>query len=354
MPARKYQVWDIIPWLSGLPAPDRYERLIMALQAYFDDSGRDDPPVFVLAGYVARAEQWAAFSDEWSAALAADPAIDYFKMQEAFSASGQFEGWSRHAIDGKLLLLANIIPRYVLQGLGVTVLHNEYNEVMRGQFAPQLDRPYLFLYNSAVTSTLSWVRQKYPNEKVDFIFDEQQAEGDFASGLIRQVIAAVPDEAKKNIGRSPVPGNDRDDLPLQAADMLAWHLRRSFYLTAVGRILESAAVDVIRTVNVRLTHLDRGAIVAYHRQFAEHMASLNDGRGPLLMPHQMDRFVENLDYFVTGQNNRLLSEAKAGEVINLLSIRATEVRRYLLVHRCPNEGSPHLHRRSGGECLAGR
>ena len=40
------------------------------LQACIDDSGWDGTsPVFVLAGYVAKAEAWDAFADEWRALL---------------------------------------------------------------------------------------------------------------------------------------------------------------------------------------------------------------------------------------------------------------------------------------------
>lgn len=56
-----------------------------SMQAFFDESGYgrgSDSPAFVLAGYLATAPQWAAFSKEWK------PMLDYyrigrFKMAEA-------------------------------------------------------------------------------------------------------------------------------------------------------------------------------------------------------------------------------------------------------------------------------
>jgi hypothetical protein len=35
------------------------------LQAYIDESGTGDPTALILAGYVARADTWKKFSQEW-------------------------------------------------------------------------------------------------------------------------------------------------------------------------------------------------------------------------------------------------------------------------------------------------
>lgn len=66
---------------------------MVALQGFIDDSGeQDDPsgPVIVLAGFIATAERWAAFSDNRQAALDAKPPIAYFKMVEAARLRGEF------------------------------------------------------------------------------------------------------------------------------------------------------------------------------------------------------------------------------------------------------------------------
>ena len=47
------EMWDIVPWYSGLPSAESGKRLSLALQIYIDDSGKNDPPVFVLASFVA-------------------------------------------------------------------------------------------------------------------------------------------------------------------------------------------------------------------------------------------------------------------------------------------------------------
>jgi hypothetical protein len=76
--AASSKVWDLV---SGLPSSERTKRRMMALQAYFDDS-KEAGRVVVLAGLIAPAEQWAAFSDEWKGMLTLRRNWLYFKMSE--------------------------------------------------------------------------------------------------------------------------------------------------------------------------------------------------------------------------------------------------------------------------------
>jgi len=56
------------------------------LHAYIDDSGTGDSEVFVLAGYIATEESWAAFSTDWQQLVNMKSRhyrqLSYFKMNE--------------------------------------------------------------------------------------------------------------------------------------------------------------------------------------------------------------------------------------------------------------------------------
>ncbi len=82
------------------------------MEAYADDSGTGDPPVFLLAGFVGRAERWAEFSERWIEALRGRPRLKYFKMKEAAALEGQFKGWSESDRDKRLATLVDIIKDY--------------------------------------------------------------------------------------------------------------------------------------------------------------------------------------------------------------------------------------------------
>jgi hypothetical protein len=58
----------------------------MPLQAYVDASGKGDPHLLVIAGYIASADAWELFAAEWQKRLN-EAHLPYFKMNEMFAAS---------------------------------------------------------------------------------------------------------------------------------------------------------------------------------------------------------------------------------------------------------------------------
>src|SRR5260370_35664012 len=91
--------------------------IILQPQAYVDDSvGSAGSKALVLAGFVSSAAGWAAFSEEWQAALDLEPKLDYFKMNEANLLIQQFSpdrGWTEVKRDDRLVALIRIIKKYV-------------------------------------------------------------------------------------------------------------------------------------------------------------------------------------------------------------------------------------------------
>jgi methionine-rich copper-binding protein CopC len=63
-------------------------------------------------------------------------------------------------------------------------------------------------------------------EKVELDFDEQGEAGLLALEWYRLIAPHFPAEYKEIFGRSPTMLDDEDYMPLQAADMLAWSVRR--------------------------------------------------------------------------------------------------------------------------------
>jgi serine/threonine protein kinase len=84
-------------------------KAIVPLQAAIDDSGRGQRPTFVFAGFVLSDEQWLPFVDEWKAVLDEHPKIEYFKMKEAHSRTGQFARLSATERDRKVQRLLSVI-----------------------------------------------------------------------------------------------------------------------------------------------------------------------------------------------------------------------------------------------------
>ena len=198
------------------------------LQAYTDDSASDveDRRLF-MAGYLNSAENWARFEASWAEELAASPSIQYLHMVEANNLRGQFRGWSQDQRNEKLQGLARVIRYFQPVSFEFSASRADYDGLVKPS-SPQgigaLHFPCAFGVISTITRYLDREGVRTP---VDFIFDRQD-------GVISDLLLFfdymkrnLPRGARKLINGSPI-FRDDDKLvyPLQAADMLAWHLRR--------------------------------------------------------------------------------------------------------------------------------
>jgi hypothetical protein len=228
MPLR--QVWEVAPHLCGFTADVMRRRLILTLKVFIDESGKDGP-VFVMGGFIARAEQWAAFNEEWQAILESPPRTDAFHMAQA--------KWAGQ--DSKLPKLVEVIKRHAITGIAVTVFNEDYAKAFKGKIASRMDRPYFVIFYWIIVSACFWQLENNLDEKMDFVFDEQDDMAPFIQSILGSLISEGPPEIKSRVGVLPVYANDRHVLPLQAADILCWCLRR-FGALAFGmlfRALES-------------------------------------------------------------------------------------------------------------------
>jgi len=61
---------------------------------------------------------------------------------------------------------------------------------------------------------------------IEFIFDQQEGLGEEARLFYEYIRETQPRPVRKLLSKNPIFGDDKLVVPLQAADMLAWHLRR--------------------------------------------------------------------------------------------------------------------------------
>jgi len=218
------------------------------LRAYFDDSGSDAQSSFyILAGYLSTVEKWDAFSDRWKEVLQAYPKIDYFKMREAEGLSKEFGGWTRASADGKIKALANVIRKHALFELSC-MLPRDLHDHFIHPTAPRevFKNPYFVCY-----STLIAILSGFNNymgvggEIVDVIFDKQSQ--------VEPIIAMFHADLRTRQPFNEIVGSiefkdDKDAVQLQAADFLAWSLRRF----CVDRELRLGMKEVLTVPNVRI------------------------------------------------------------------------------------------------------
>lgn len=190
----------------------------MMFQAYVDDSMAQDQ-VLALAGYIAPVERWRSFSDEWRRLLDMRPPWPYFKMSEVATTEDELRweraGWFYRAIE-----------EHAQAFVAVVVEIDALRRVVRELGLPEsLENPYVTAFRAIADFTAQYQHELGITEPIDFIFDEHGQSEQVRHGF--EVFRATQSpEMKERLGRTPRFERDTDLLPLQAADLLAWHVRR--------------------------------------------------------------------------------------------------------------------------------
>ena len=205
----------------------------MPLQFYIDDSGaKGQAGYLVLMGLLHSAEAWAEFSDDWSRCLRADPAIRYFKFNEAVKRRGEFFRWDPARKTQKVLELAEIIDKYRPVALYCALDLQAFQEFV-AERAPRFvgkssaTQPYLFAAYYVMRGVCEAAKKSQGQfGRVEMIFDVQEHFKEAARweyGFIRKHFK----EAAEILPPEPWFRDDKDFLPLQAADLVAGAARLS-------------------------------------------------------------------------------------------------------------------------------
>lgn len=218
----------IFALVCGYATGVREDKPLAFLQAITDDSGSEtgDRRLF-LAGYLQRAEVWALFSDAWKDELKSGKRIDYLKMSEANAFEGEFRGWTKSQRDEKLRGLIRVARHFKPISFHVSVSRKMVDELFK-PVAPRGVANAHFLCNFGVVSAVSrYAAAEGGNIPIDFIFDKQTGVEDDVRLFFDYMKRNLPRKARKLINDRPSFKDDKQFCPLQAADLLVWHLRRN-------------------------------------------------------------------------------------------------------------------------------
>ncbi|WP_119390055.1 DUF3800 domain-containing protein [Taklimakanibacter lacteus] len=206
----------------------------VALQAFIDDSYKGADSTFVLAGHIATAESWAHFAKEWEEMLPFgtinQAGIYHFKMSEMAASPERL---------ARVPGFFRIIERHVLMSISCAYNLADAKRAMSRISIPGVGIDWSFVANpflmcsrllldvfNARRSDLA--RFGLPtDEPVDFYFDNQAEKKviltqweSFAKSR-RELFGAA-------MGATPRFEDDTVFLPLQAADLWAWWVRRAY------------------------------------------------------------------------------------------------------------------------------
>ncbi len=203
----------------------------MVLQTgYFDDSGSDSgSEYYVLAGFLAPAEQWESVSLKWANTLG--PELRYFKMSEAMALGGEFRrGWTASLRDKLILELVDVVKAIEPWRIECFLRRRLFEAFVKGVLDSEtFNEPYFILFYQIVLSVAVNAKRIGWHHDCDFVFDEHGKMGDIASSKWNWVKENIDGNsgirASPYLGSPPIFRNDVTSRPLQAADMFAWLVR---------------------------------------------------------------------------------------------------------------------------------
>ena len=203
-------------------------------------------------------------------------------MAQAANLSGEFSprlGWTASKRDEKLEALVDVIVKYAEIKVSCAVENKSFAKYLRTLAVPKrtlnMNKPYAIAFQNIILATASVFSMYGVNRACDFIFDEQGKIGEDAVAMwdnMKAIAASHAAAGRSNLpphmGQRPIFRSDKCFLPLQAADLYAWHVRREFIddrvpprnvmrrLSAISTI--SRYVDARELINLR-KNLDGGA-----------------------------------------------------------------------------------------------
>ncbi|HVA63994.1 MAG TPA: DUF3800 domain-containing protein [Terriglobales bacterium] len=219
--------------VCGYASPIRERKIMVMLEGFADDSGSSRAPsdgdFFMLCGYVSTAARWEGFAEEWDRTCSGAPPTPDFKMTRAMrrgsSPKGSY-GITEPQRDQRIAELVDVINKWTLIRVSCVMRKSGYDAIVRGRVPSGIDSPYFLEFYTVMVCVAEFMERCGLSGKVDWVFDDQGQLGHEVNRYYEAIRAVAAPHIRERLGASPIFRNDTQMLPLKAADMLAWSLRR--------------------------------------------------------------------------------------------------------------------------------
>lgn len=207
---------------------------------YLDESGKEPRSKYVvMAGFGAEAGAWGALESEWRRALRTSPSIEYFKMHEATKLKGQFDrskGWTESMVAEKVDALTGILARraavYTLVRCHKLQFKVACAETHHLKIPKKFNYPYLACFWESMLIAGSYMDKHRKREPKPAVVLDAQPEHEIEAHALFAALKAMGKDRSCLIRKRArwLSGisfeDDKITLPLQAADVIAWHSNR--------------------------------------------------------------------------------------------------------------------------------
>lgn len=204
----------------------------MVLNGFVDDSGSGGGPtrgnIFVLSGFIASAERWEKFSDEWVEICGRDPKTPDFHMKRDYrllNDDGSLK-WTETQRDTRIKELVELIKLRAQYRVDCVVAWPNYEKIVLGKVPSEIDNPYFLLFYGIIISFAEYMDKFNIEGTVDWVFDDQGRIGNEVNAWYDFIKANVEERIRRRLGSKPIFRHDNNVIPLKAADIFSWQIRR--------------------------------------------------------------------------------------------------------------------------------
>jgi hypothetical protein len=234
--------------------------MIYPNEVYFDDTGANKEPVFMWCGYLANMHYWSQFAQKWCAVLSEPPELPYWHQASARSDNppppfsslsstqlldkeaklADLAGWRDPSGGQGCVAIVARLPRVYYEKFvrGKIIFGKELTSKERKRLGvPVLEREHAIVFEYATLAALKILEQWGHPGPMNFIYDERKDDPyqDAVRESFRLFRGALPPDKRYRLNKLTfASAKSGGNLPLQAADMLAWHLGKRSRRPASG------------------------------------------------------------------------------------------------------------------------
>ena len=192
-------------------------------KAFCDGSKGTEPgKILLLSALVHTVPAWEKFSNDWEAALKAPPSLEHFHMRKF----RQLAGWKAIDRDLKIISLTEVILKHEPHVVSCWLSTEDYDATIRQVAPSDLRHVFSLAFQAMLHTVAEYQLQRGITVPANFVFDEEGDIGNEALIWYPAIKETAPPRVRALMGTTPVFRDDEEMLPLQAADLVAWHKRR--------------------------------------------------------------------------------------------------------------------------------
>jgi hypothetical protein len=231
------------------------------VEAYFDESG--DSGFFGVGGYIFRRADRQAMEEQWKVTLERYN-VPYFHMKEATNPAG-FRDLSPAATIELSITLHDLIKQFCAAGYAVT-FDLSLSHLLPSALLHDLWRvsPYVLCSYYCLMSVRAWTSKAGYEGTVDYFFERGHESQADAHRVMSDIFAVSELKSAYSYG-SHAFVTKAQAIPLQAADILAWHWRKYIRDRSNGKLKPRADLASLWTqpLKYRMHHFDAPILMEF-------------------------------------------------------------------------------------------